>query len=189
MAPEKASTSAMSRTDDLLRSHLTARVLGTALVIASCDPASVLRGARIGILAVVVLAAVAWWAAPMTDARPVRTSARWSVIARERRTTLLAAGSVAVAAATEPPTWTAACVTGLLLAYLLVTDTWTMGATAPRTARRPAPALTAAAAAAVVFLIASAPIHSTSWSRLPAALAIGATVTCVALALRQRRAG
>jgi hypothetical protein len=167
--------------------RLAVRCLGVALALASCDLPSVLAGSATGMTLVAVVAVAAWWAAPMVDARPVQTSIRWAALAARRRTTLLAAGSVAVAAATDPPVWLAACVGALLLAYLLVTDPWTYGVTAPRETRPdPAPALAAAAACAVVFLAAQAPLAHTSWARLPAALALAATTTCLALALRHR---
>jgi hypothetical protein len=167
--------------------RLTVRCLGAALALAACDLPSALDDSFSGKALVVVAAVAAWWAAPMVDARPVQTSMRWVALAARRRTTVLAAGSVVVAAATDPPVWLAACVGVLLLAYLLVTDPWTSGVTAPRRTRPdPAPALAAAAASAVVFLAAEAPLAHTSWARLPAALALAATTTCLALALWHR---
>ncbi|MFC4031796.1 hypothetical protein ACFO3J_09925 [Streptomyces polygonati] len=166
--------------------RLTARCLGTALAVAACDPLAAFHGPGAAGALLVVVAVVAWWAAPMTDERPIRTALRWQGIALRRRSTLLAAGSVAIAAATDPPLWTAACVTALLLAYLLVTDPWTAGVTAPAGPRPLGPPLIAAAACAVVFLVAQAPIAGTSWSRLPAALALAATAVCLGLALWRR---
>lgn len=172
-----------------LTGRLPARFLGTALVVAACDPPAALSGG-FGDQALVVMAAVvAWWAAPMKDERPARASMRWGELALRRRTTVLAAGSVALAAATDPPVWAAACVTALLLAYLLATDPWVLGATAPAGTRtEPGPALAASAGCAVVFLAAQAPLAHTAWARLPAALAVAATVTCLALVLRHRGA-
>jgi hypothetical protein len=94
-----------------------------------------------------------------------------------------------VAALTGPPVWDAACVTALLSAYLLATDAWTRGVTAPPPRRTP-PGVAAgtAAACAVVFLAARVPLHGTSWARLPAALAVTATVACLAAALVHRTA-
>jgi hypothetical protein len=166
--------------------RLAARCLGTALAVAACDPPAVFHGPPSARVLVVLVAAVAWWAAPMSDERPVQTSVRWVELARRRGPTLLAAGSVAVAAATDPPVWIAACVTALLLAYLLATDTWTTGSIAPPGPRPLAPALIAAAACALVFLAAQAPFDGTSWSRLLAAPALAATVACLGLALRRR---
>lgn len=163
-----------------------ARCLGTALAVAACDPARALRGPLAAEALLVLVAAVAWWAAPMIDARPVRTSMRWPAIALRRRGTLLAAGSVVLAAATGPGVWTAACVTALLPAYLLATDPWTTASGTSHGRRPPAPALAAAAAAAVVFLAAQAPVAHTSWARLPAALAVAAAVSSLVLALRHR---
>ena len=142
----------MSRIDDRLV-RLTARFLGTALAVAACDPAAAFHHSALATAMVVLVALVAWWAAPMVDERPVQTSVRWGALARRRRTTVLAAGSVVLAAWTQPPVWLAACVTVLLLAYLLATDTWTAGVTATPDVRvTGAPALAAAAACALVFL-------------------------------------
>jgi hypothetical protein len=173
----------MSRTAD----RLTARFLGAALVAAACNPPSAVHAvAGLQLLAVVAVVA-AWCAAPMVDARPVQSSMRWAALAARRRTTLVAAGSVIIAAATRPPVWPAACVTALLVVYLLVTDPWTAGVTAPPGRRPAGPALATAAASALVFLAAEAPFAHTSWSRLPVALALAATTICLALALRSRR--
>jgi hypothetical protein len=166
--------------------RLAARCLGTALAVAACDPPAALHGSFGARTLVVLVAAVAWWAAPMSDERPVQSYARWVRLARRRGSTLVAAGSVALAAMTDPPLWIAACVTALLLAYLLATDAWTAGATAPPGPRPLAPALIAAASCALVFLAAQAPLTGTSWSRLLAAPALAATVTCLGLALRRR---
>jgi hypothetical protein len=166
------------------------RLLGTALAVAAADPDRLARGhgargPEIALL--VVLGAIAWWAAPMTDDRPTSTALRPAALARRRRNTLLPAGAVVVAALTDPPVWDAACVTALLAAYLLATDAWTNGVTAPPPrGPRPAAAAGAAAACAAVFLAARVPLHGTSWARLPAALAVTATVACLALALGHR---
>jgi len=160
--------------------RLAARCLGTALAVAACDPPAAFHGPLSAKLLLVLVAAVAWWAAPMSDQRPVQTSVRWAELARRRGPTLLAAGSVALAAATDPPVWIAACVTALLPAYLLTTD--------PSPARRhpPGPALITAAACALVFTAAQAPFDGTSWSRLLAAATLAATTACLALALTRR---
>ncbi|MER6213566.1 hypothetical protein ABT213_05855 [Streptomyces sp. NPDC001674] len=170
-----------------LTSRVTDRLLGTALAVAACDPPAVLHAtAPVQVLAAGA-AAAAWWAAPMVDARPVHTSLRWYAVMGRRRTTVLPAAAVVVAAATGPALWLAACVAALLLAYLLVTDAWTAGVTAPRGRPRATPALAAAAAAAVVLLAAQAPVASTPYARFPAALAVAATALCPLLALRVRR--
>lgn len=168
--------------------RLATRFLGTALVLAACDAPDA-ADASIGVwVLLLVAAAVAWWAAPMIDERPVQTSLRWQRIAARRRPTLLAVASVVAAAVTDPPTWLAACVAALFLAYLLITDDWIMGSTAPRAARAPGPALTAAGAAALTFVCATVPAASTTWARLPAALVVAATAACLALAIRGRHA-
>jgi hypothetical protein len=167
--------------------RLTARLLGAGLVIAACDPAG---GSRpwADWAFTAVAAGAAWWAGPMVDTRPVQTSLRWYRIAARRRTTVLPVAAVVIAALTSPPVWAAACTVALLLAYLLATDLWTRGVTAPRGSRPFAPALAASAATAVVFLAARLPVAGTSWGRLPAALALAAAAVCLALALIRRRA-
>ncbi|WP_438306114.1 hypothetical protein ACSHXN_40950 [Streptomyces sp. HUAS TT11] len=170
-----------------LTSRITDRVLGTALAVAACDPPAALHAPLLVRMLVLGAATTAWWAAPMVDARPVLTSMRWRTLAARRRTTVLPAAAIAVAAATGPPVWLVVCIAALLLAYLLVTDAWTAGVTAPPGRPQATPALTAAAATAVVLLAAQAPVAGTSWARLPASLAIAATTVCLVLALRTRR--
>ncbi|KJY32452.1 MULTISPECIES: hypothetical protein [Streptomyces] len=170
-----------------LTSRLTDRLLGTALVIAACDPSAALHASPpVRLLVTAAAAAAAWWAAPMVDARPVHTSMRWPAVLARRRTTVLPAAAIAIAAATDPAPWLVVCIAALLLAYLLVTDPWTAGVTAPPGRPRATPALAAAAATAVVLLAAQAPTARTAYARLPAALAVGATAACLALALHTR---
>ncbi|MGW7820165.1 hypothetical protein ACWGLF_19015 [Streptomyces puniciscabiei] len=170
-----------------LTSRITDRLLGTALAVTACNPPAALHAPLPVRVLVVGAAAAAWWAAPMVDARPVLTSMRWRTIAARRRTTVLSAAAIAVAAATNPAVWLVVCIAALLLAYLLVTDAWTVGVTAPPGRPQATPALAAAAATAVVLLAAQAPVAGTSWARLPASLAIAATTVCLVLALRARR--
>ncbi|MEU1414913.1 hypothetical protein [Streptomyces sp. NPDC005731] len=170
-----------------LTSRITDRLLGTALAVAACDPPAALHAPLLVRMLVLGAAATAWWAAPMVDARPVLTFMRWRTLAVRRRTTVLPAAAIAVAAATSPPVWLVVCIGALLLAYLLVTDAWTAGVTAPPGRPQATPALTAAAATAVVLLAAQAPVAGTSWARLPASLAIAATTVCLGLALGTRR--
>lgn len=170
-----------------LTSRVTDRLLGTALAVAACDPPTALHGPPLDRMLVLGAAAAAWWAAPMVDTRPVLTSMRWRTLVARRRTTVLPAAAIAVAAATGPALWLVVCVTALLIAYLLVTDAWTAGVTAPPGRPKATPALAAAAASAVVLLAAQAPVAGTSWARLPAALAIAATTMCLVLALRAHR--
>lgn len=165
---------------------LAARCLGTALVVAACDPAAVVHGSKLAMALVVVAAGLGWWASPMVDERPAQTSMRWPALAARRRGTILAAASIVIAATTDPPVWLGACVGILLLAYLLLTDAWTMGATAPTGRPDPGTALVTAAACALVFLAAEAPLAHTAWARLVAALAVTATTSCLVLALRHR---
>lgn len=170
-----------------LTSRVTDRLLGTALAVAACDPPAALHASSPVRMLVVAVAVAAWWAAPMVDARPVLTSTRWRVVAARRRTTLLPAAAIVVASFTGPPFWLVVCFAALLLAYLLVTDPWSAGVTAPAGYPRAVPALTAAAATAVVLFVAQAPVAGTSWARLPASLAVAATMVCLWLALRARR--
>ncbi|CAL2064392.1 MULTISPECIES: hypothetical protein [Streptomyces] len=170
-----------------LTSRVADRLLGTALAVAACDPPAVLHASWLVKVLVLGAAGAAWWAAPMVDARPVLTSMRWRAVAARRRTTVLPAAAIAVAAATDPPLWLVVCVAALLLAYLLVTDAWTVGVTAPPGRPQVTPALAAAAATALVLLAAQAPVVGTSWARLLASLVIAATTVCLVLALRTRR--
>ncbi|MFJ8921917.1 hypothetical protein B046DRAFT_04568 [Streptomyces sp. LamerLS-316] len=170
-----------------LTSRLPDRLLGTALAVAACNPPAALHAPLSVRMLVLLAAAAAWWAAPMVDARPASTPMRWRTVAARRRTTVLPATAIAVAAATGPPLWLVACIAALLLAYLVITDAWTAGVTAPPGPPQATPALAAAAATAVVLLAAQAPVASTSWARLPASLAIAATMVCLVLALRTRR--
>ncbi|MYX98733.1 hypothetical protein GT045_29010 [Streptomyces sp. SID486] len=170
-----------------LTSRITDRLLGTALAVAACDPPAVPQATPLVRVLVLGATAAAWWAAPMVDARPVLTSVRWRTFAARYRTTVLPAAAIAVAALTDPAVWLVACIGALLLAYLLVTDAWTAGVTAPPGRPRATPALTAAAASTVVLMAAQAPVAGTSWARLPASLAVVATTVCLVLALRTRR--
>lgn len=170
-----------------LTSRITDRLLGTALAVAACDPPTVLHAPLLVKALVLGVAAAAWWAAPMVDARPALTSMRWRTFAARRTTTVLPAAAIVIAAATGPAVWLVVCIAALLLAYLLVTDAWTTGVTAPPGPPQATPALTAAAATAVVLLAAQAPVAGTSWARLAASLAIATTTVCLVLALRSRR--
>ncbi|MFD7079973.1 hypothetical protein [Streptomyces sp. NPDC059918] len=170
-----------------LTSRITDRLLGTALAVAACNPPAALHAPLLVRVLVLGAATAAWWAAPMVDARPVLTSMRWQTFAARRRTTVLPAAAIVVAATTDPAVWLVVSIAALLLAYLLVTDAWTAGVTAPPDGPQATPALAAAAAIAVVLLAAQAPMADTSWARLPASLAIAATTVCLVLALRTRR--
>ncbi|MGW3172658.1 hypothetical protein [Streptomyces sp. NPDC001153] len=170
-----------------LTSRITDRLLGTALAVAACNPPAALHTPPLVRVLVLGAAAAAWWAAPMVDARPVLTSMHWRTVAARRRNTVLPAAAIAVAAATGPAVWLVVCIAALLLAYLLVTDAWTVGVTAPPGRPSATPALATAAATSVVLLAAETPVAGTSWARLLASLAIAATTVCLVLALRARR--
>ena len=169
-----------------LTSRPTDRLLGTGLALAACDPPAVLEASPPARVLVLGAAAAAWWAAPMVDARPVLTSMPWRTVAARRRTTVLPAAAIVVAAATGPALWLEVCIAGLLLAYLLVTDAWTAGVTAPPGRQPAGSASVAAAATAVLLLVAQVPVAATSWARPAAALALVATTVCLLLALRTR---
>jgi hypothetical protein len=169
-----------------LTSRLTDRLLGTALAVAACDPPAVAHAAVPAKALCAGAVAAAWWAAPMVDVRPVRPSGRRRALVARYRTTLLPAAAIVTAAVTDPPLWLGVCVAALLGAYLLVTDAWTVGVTAPRQRPRATTAAAVAAATAVVLLAAEAPVAGTSWARLPASLAVIATAACLVLALRAR---
>ncbi|MEW2256966.1 hypothetical protein [Streptomyces sp. NPDC047869] len=141
-----------------LTSRVTDRLLGTALAVAACDPPVALHASVPVKVLVLGAATAAWWAAPMVDARPVLASMRWRTLAARHRTTVLPAAAIAVAAATGPAVWLVVCIAALLLAYLLVTDAWTAGVTAPPGRPQATPALAAAAATTVVLLAAQAPV-------------------------------
>jgi hypothetical protein len=171
--------------------RLAARLLAAALTVAACDPARAAGHGSAAWALIAVLAALALWAGPMVDARPVQTSVHWYRIAARRRTTVVPVAALVIAALTDPGAWTAGCFCALLVAYLLVTDAWTRGVTAPRRrgprAHRAMPAVASAAGTAVVFLVAQAPVSGTGWARLPAAVAVAAALACLGLALIGRR--
>lgn len=99
---------------------------------------------------------------------------------------MLAAAAVVLAAVTGPPLWLGACVTALLIGYLLLTDPWISGATgprAPRAARPLAPVLLALGTCAAVFAAAVLPLSHHRWTRLLAVLVLAATAAVLLLAL------
>ncbi|WP_217247182.1 hypothetical protein [Streptomyces sp. AC602_WCS936] len=103
---------------------LPVRVLGVAALVMAWRPWATVSGAP---EAVVFGCAVAFavWAAPSLDRRPTLESARWPHRLLRHRTTVLAAGVVAIAAsAGDPAWWEGACVVGLLVAYLVTSETW-----------------------------------------------------------------
>ncbi|MFI5853129.1 hypothetical protein [Streptomyces parvulus] len=135
---------------------LPVRVIGVAAVVLAWRPWATVGGARdVLLLGCSVVFAV--WAAPALDRRPALESTRWSHLLLRHRTTLLAAGVVAVAATGDPAWWERAGVMVLLVAYLVTSETWPWrwGRGAARTWLE---ALAACAGAAVVAAAAVAPV-------------------------------
>ncbi|MFJ1758378.1 hypothetical protein [Kitasatospora sp. NPDC088134] len=162
----------------------TARPLGLALALAACDPPALPRHGVPGLLVAAAACAVAWWAAPAVMRRPVRAATGLRGRLAHHRNTVLAAGTVVLAALHRPGPWTAAVCTALLLAYLLLTDARTAGPPGlrrPRTRLAPVAACTGAAA---VLALAFLPATVDGWAPLLAVLALTATAATVALALR-----
>ncbi|MEV3853589.1 hypothetical protein AB0J38_04595 [Streptomyces sp. NPDC050095] len=168
-----------------LRQHLAywartipVRIVGVALVVLAYRPWESLHGvARVVVFAGAVLYAA--WAAPGVDRRPYVTAFRWYELAAARRTTVLAAGVVVLAAFGDPAWWEAASVAALLVGYLVTSDPWSVGATAVRPARRVwGEAAGACAGALLVAAAAGAPGVTSGAGR-----AVGGVVLGVGLAL------
>ncbi|MGW0817978.1 hypothetical protein ACWD00_32980 [Streptomyces viridiviolaceus] len=134
---------------------LPVRVLGAAAVVMAWRPWATVSGvpAAVGLGCAVVFAV---WAAPPLDRRPTLESARWSYRLLRYRTTVLAGGVVVIAAFGEPAWWEGACVVGLLVAYLVTSETWPWrwGRGAARVC---AEAIAACAGAGVVLAAAAVP--------------------------------
>lgn len=157
------------------------RGTGAALALAAVGlPGSGGASDRFGPAAAVVATGLALWAAPPPDDPPSRT-ASWPARLVASRTTLLAAGSVVLAALCEPRVWQALAVTVLLTAYLLLLDAF-----GPlRRTVRPAAAGAAAAASVLVLPVAFAPTGAGEWSRPVALLGVAAAAWGVGLGLRR----
>ncbi|MGK9461916.1 hypothetical protein ACSLFT_17980 [Streptomyces sp. G6] len=103
---------------------LPVRVLGAAALVMAWRPWATVSGAP-GAVLFGCAVACAVWAAPSLHRRPSLESARWSYRLLRHRTTVLAGGVVAVAASSgDPAWWEGACVAGLLVAYLVTSETW-----------------------------------------------------------------
>jgi hypothetical protein len=132
------------------------RMLGVAAVVAAWRPWATVDGGREAVLfgCAVVFAA---WAAPAVDRRPSLESVRLPHALVRHRTTVLACGVVVVAARAEPAWSERAGVAGLLVAYLVASETWPW-----RWGRGAAlawgEALGACAGAGVVLAAAAAPV-------------------------------
>jgi hypothetical protein len=132
------------------------RLLGVAAVVAAWRPWVTVGGVREAMLfGCAVVFAV--WAAPAVDRRPSLESARPAHALVRHRTTVLACGVVVIAAYGDPAWWEGAGVAVLLVAYLVMSETWPWrwgrGA-----ARVWAEALGACAGAGVVMAAAAAPV-------------------------------
>ncbi|MFJ5231465.1 hypothetical protein ACIQBJ_16390 [Kitasatospora sp. NPDC088391] len=162
----------------------TARPLGLALALAACDPPTLLRHGVPGMLVAAVACAFAWWAAPAVVRRPVRATTGLRGRLAHHRNTVLAAGTVLLAALHHPGPWTAAVYTALLLAHLLLTDARAAGPPGLCQLRGRLAPVAAATGAAAVLALALLPTTVDGWAPLLAVLALTATAATVALTLR-----
>ncbi|MFB7667744.1 hypothetical protein ACFC1R_28100 [Kitasatospora sp. NPDC056138] len=163
-----------------------ARSLGTALAVAASAPVALPEGPLAAVLVPAGAALAAWWASPAVVRRPVAvTFARRAQLARHRNTAL-AVVCVLLSALSTPPIWAAACVTSLLLGYLLCVDAAAGPAGLRQLRSRWAPAA-AYTASALVLLASYAPVAPSGWGRIIAALAVSCSAVAVGLALWSRR--
>ncbi|MGW5785402.1 hypothetical protein ACWEWK_15550 [Streptomyces sp. NPDC003757] len=148
------------------------RVLGVAAVVVAWRPWATVDTAGRAVPFVCALA-FAVWAAPALDRRP-SVGAFWSDRLLRHRTTLLASGVVVIAAYGEPARWEGAGTVGLLVAYLVASETWPW-----RWGRGPArvwgEAAVACAGAGVVAAAAAVPVTGTG-SGLGRVIAAGTVV-------------
>ncbi|MFI1756773.1 hypothetical protein [Streptomyces sp. NPDC020571] len=149
------------------------RVLGTAAVVMAWRPWATVGTAGEAVPFVCALA-FALWAAPSLDRRPSVEAVWWSYRLLRHRTTLLAAGVVVIAAFEEPAWWEGACVVGLLVAYLVTSETWPWR-WGRGTARVWGEAVAACAGAGVVAAAAAVPVSGTG-SGLGRVIAAGTVV-------------
>ncbi|MEV5662566.1 hypothetical protein [Streptomyces flaveolus] len=135
---------------------LPVRVLAVAAVVVAWRPWATMGGGRQAVLFGCAVA-LAVWAAPAVDRRPSLESVRLPHALVRHRTTALACGVVVVAANGDPSWWERAGVAGLLVAYLVASETWPWrwgrGA-----ARVWGETLAACAGAGVVLTAAAAPV-------------------------------
>ncbi|MFJ8433974.1 hypothetical protein ACIQ9P_22000 [Kitasatospora sp. NPDC094019] len=158
------------------------RCTGVALVLTAAGVGTVDGAAeRGGPAAVAAAAAFALWAAPPLDEPPDRPHS-WPGRLAGSRSTVLAAGSVLLAALGELPFGQIALVAALLIGYLLLVDVF-----GPQGHRaRPAHALAALAASGLVLSVAFARTGAGEWSRPIALVGLVAAGWGVARALRPR---
>ncbi|MFC8867168.1 hypothetical protein ACFUAC_05855 [Streptomyces sp. NPDC057148] len=167
---------------------LPVRVLGAAALAMAWRPWSTVSGAPDAVLFGCAVAC-AVWAAPSLDRRPSLESARWSYRLLRHRTTVLAGGVVFAAASSgDTAWWEGACVVGLLVAYLVTSETWPWRW--GRGARRVwAEAVAACVGAGVVLVAAEVPVSGAGGGlgRVIAAAVVGlAAVGGVVLCTRWR---
>ncbi|MCG6494047.1 hypothetical protein [Kitasatospora sp. A2-31] len=157
-------------------------MVGDALVLAAAGAGGEGGAARLGPVGLVAALALATWAAPPPPL-PARRPTTWPARLAAHRTTVLATGGVVLAALGEPSLWRGAAVAVLLVGYLLLVD-----ALGPDRRRpRPAHALAALAASALVLPPAFAPTGAQDWSRPVAVLGVVVAAVGVGLALHSRR--
>ncbi|GAA2565884.1 MULTISPECIES: hypothetical protein [Streptomyces] len=132
------------------------RVLAVAAVVMAWRPWTTVDTAG-GAVPLVCAVAFAAWAAPSLDLRPSLESTRWFHRLPRHRTTVLAAGVVVIAASGDPAWWEGACVVGLLVAYLVTSETWPWR-WGRGTARAWTEAVAACAGAGVVAAAAEVPV-------------------------------
>ncbi|MGY0466513.1 hypothetical protein ACW14Y_40550 [Kitasatospora sp. cg17-2] len=161
------------------------RCTGVALALTAAGVGAADGAAdRFGPAAVVAAAAFALWAAPPLE-EPPRRPHGWPGRLAGSRGTVLAAGSVLLAALGEPPFGRIAAVAALLIGYLLLVDV--LGPQRDRV--RPAHVLAALAASGLVLSVAFAPTGAGEWSRPIALAGLAAAGWGVARALRPRPGG
>ncbi|MER6397117.1 hypothetical protein ABT263_13855 [Kitasatospora sp. NPDC001603] len=159
------------------------RCTGVALALTAAGVGGTVDGAvdRFGPVAAVAAAAFAFWAAPPLD-EPPRRPHSWPGRLAASRSTVLAAGSVLLAALGEPPFGRIAAVAALLIGHLLLVDV--LGPQRDRV--RPVHALAALAASGLVLSVALASTGAGEWSRPIALAGLAAAAWGVTRALRPR---
>ncbi|MEU9044360.1 MULTISPECIES: hypothetical protein [unclassified Kitasatospora] len=155
------------------------RGTGTALALAAAGTGTGTLTDLAGPVCLLPVAAGALWAAVPAPESAAPTS--WPARLSATRTTLLAAGSVLLAALGEPTWWRALAVTVLLAGHLLLLDA--LGPRRPGI--RPAGAAAALTASLLVLPPAFAPTGAGEWSRPLAVLGLATAAVGVGLALRQ----
>lgn len=165
-------------------------LLGMALVLAAVDPTKLGSRGPIGWLFTMAALVAAIWAAPVVSRRPTAQSIRLANQLGRHRNTAFAVGCTIVAGFSDPPVWLMVIDAALLLAYLLVVDTFAAGPIGIRQLRQGIAPLCAAAAVAIVLLAAQAPVNSGAvWGRIVGALAVAAAAAAAGAALWIRQTG